>query len=316
MSMNFNFHQIYDHSNSDYPLAVYFLDPENFFSNSVPWHWHNELEIDFISEGTATYIFGNSSVSVSEGDAILVKSNVFHSIFSHTVNCKIISIIFSPSIIFGNEPNLMHENYINFVNNPQDNAIIFLSENKFGKSVISYIREIIDLNLQKDFGYDLLTKSSMLQLWYLLVKDMPGASVSEEPKSESIKVNIDDIRIKDAITFIQENYPSPLSLEEIAASVHLSKSECCRLFKRIMGQTPFEYLLHFRIAQACDIMINSQRNDESISDLAGRVGFNSASYFNKLFKEYIGCTPSDFRKQSKTERRDKLSTFGLSFSHL
>ena len=45
-------------------------------------------------------------------------------------------------------------------------------------------------------------------------------------------------------------------------------------------------------------MIKSQRNDESISYLAGIVGFNSASYFNKLFKEYVGCTPTEYRNSN------------------
>lgn len=316
MATETTYHQIYDHANNDYPLAIYFLDPDNFFSNSIPWHWHNELELDLIREGSAVYVFGNDSLTANEGDSVLIKSNVFHSIVPKNNDCKIISIIFSPSLIFGGEPGSVAQNYIDFVNNPKDNALHFTNNNKFGKSVISYIREIIDLNLQKDFGYDLLTKSAMYQLWYLLVKDMPRFSYTGETAVDVSKFNIDDVRIKDALSFIHENYAAPLALDEIAESVHLSKSECCRLFKRIMGQTPFEYLLHYRIAQACDIMINSQRNDESISDLACRVGFNSASYFNKLFKEYIGCTPSDFRKQSKTERRDKLSTFGLSFNHL
>ena len=53
----------------------------------------------------------------------------------------------------------------------------------------------------------------------------------------------------------------------------------------------------------------------TIPDLSEHFNY-STSQFTRLFKKYVGCTPSEFKKQSKAERRDKLSPFGMSFSHI
>ena len=308
--------EIYEHINDDYPMAVYFVKPDEYFLNNVPWHWHDEIEIDLVREGNAIYTIGDDVVSVPEQSAILIKSNIAHSIKSENGDCSIISVIFSPQMLFREENSALCISYLNpFLATPYKFKLIDSSD-KIGKALLSYLEDIIDYNLNKEYGFELLSKSALLQFWFLLVKDIPHTEfVSKKEVAEEYQ-SADEERIKDAITFIQENYYDSISLDDIAASIHISKSECCRLFKRTIKQTPFEYLMRYRILMACDMMIKSQRNDESISYLAGSVGFNSASYFNKLFKEYVGCTPSEFKKQSKTERRDKLSPFGMSFSHI
>ena len=311
-----NFKEIYEHVNSDYPLAVYFVKPDEYFLNNVPWHWHEELEIDVVREGTAVYTIGEDIIKVPAGNAIIIKSNVFHSIKSDDGECTIISIIFSKNILFTDSDSAMSLSYFNPFSKMHDKAKFINSSDRVGKALFSYIEDIIDYNLNREYGYELLTKSALYQFWYLLVKDMPHKELARKNVANIAKTSADDERIKDAILFIQENYSDIITLEDIADSIHISKSECCRLFKRTINLTPFEYLTRYRILKACDIMIKSQRNDESISYLAGIVGFNSASYFNKLFKEYVGCTPTEFRRQSKTERRDKLSPFGMSFSHI
>ena len=109
------------------------------------------------------------------------------------------------------------------------------------------------------------------------------------------QVVLDESRTKAAITYIMEHYEEPITLQDIADSIHISKSECCRCFKRCLQLTPFDYLLKYRIYSAVDLLAQDS-STLSISDIALKVGFNSSSYFNKLFKKYIGYTPSAYKK--------------------
>ena len=135
-------------------------------------------------------------------------------------------------------------------------------------------------------------------------------------KSGEPTLSPDEVRIKDAILYIQQHYTEPVTLDNIADSIHVSKSECCRCFKRAVNITPFEYLMRYRILQAAEKILQNDREMTSISELATSVGFNNTSYFNKLFKKYFDCTPTEYRKMSQTEHRDKLSPFGLSLTHI
>ena len=310
-----NYKEIYEHVNNDYPLGVYFVKPDEYFLNNIPWHWHDEIEIDVVREGNAIYTIGEDIIRVPSNNLIVIKGNVVHSIKSENGNCSIISVIFSPAVLFADNNSSLYQSYFMPFKVSSKKYRTFDNTDIIGKALISYIEDIIDYNLNKNYGYEMLTKSSLFQFWLLLIKDMPHDEriINREDRQE--KSSPDDERIKTAITFIQDNYFDNISLEDIADSIHISKSECCRLFKRAINLSPFEYLMRYRILKACDIMIKS-RQDESISELALNVGFNSASYFNKLFKKYVGCTPSEFKKQSKAERRDKLSPFGMSVSHI
>ena len=271
-----DYKEIYEHVNSDYPLAVYLIKPDEYFLNKVPWHWHEEIEIDIVREGNAIYTIGDDIIKVPTGNAIIIKSNVFHSIQSEGEDCSIISIIFSSSILFSDVVSSMSLTYFKPFANMPDKAKFINPSDRVGKVLFSYIEDIIDYNLNREYGYELLTKSVLYQFWFLLIKDMPHKEFARRNVVSVDKISADEERIKDAITFIQQNYPDNISLDDIASSIHISKSECCRLFKRTISLTPFEYLTRYRILQACDIMIKSQRNDESISYLAGCVGLTLA----------------------------------------
>lgn len=90
-----------------------------------------------------------------------------------------------------------------------------------------------------------------------------------------------------------------VTLEDIADSIMVSKSECCRCFKRTLGVTPFEYLMKYRIMESTKRM--HRRPQESISEIAGSVGFNNTSYYNKIFKKFMDCTPTEFKKNIAKE---------------
>jgi AraC-like DNA-binding protein len=73
----------------------------------------------------------------------------------------------------------------------------------------------------------------------------------------------------------------------------MCRSKCCRLFKQTLHQTIFEYLLHYRIRKSLNLLADTRM---SVTEIAGRCGFNGASYYTELFTKIVGMTPRDYRK--------------------
>ena len=311
--------EVVEHENIDYPVGVYYVEPDEMFMEHVRWHWHTENEIDVIKEGCAEFRISDKTYRLEEGDAIFISRDVMHSIRAvGSSRCVIMSLIFSSDFVFPNHESALANTYLRPIE--EDVSFrhrVFRPTERWDRSVISYINEIIYANLQKKFGYELQTQSLLCQLLLTFL-----TRVVSEQKEESKEVvtkkslTADEIRIKDAIVYIEQNYPEPVTLEDIASSIHVSKSECCRLFHRAVNMTPFEYLMHYRILKAADLIQKNLKDPIPVSELATTVGFNNASYFNKRFREYFGCTPTQYRKMAKTDHRDKLGTFGLSLSHI
>ncbi len=315
-NLNPSLHEIMNHTNEDYPVGVYYVEPAKMYMNYVRWHWHEEFEIDLVKDGTAEYTIGDEKVTVYEGQAIFINRNVLHSIHSvNNDNCIILSLLFHPHFLFSKEDSSLFTGYIKAVEeDPELKYMIFDKKDIRNRSVLSYLSDILDANFSQEFGYELVTKSSLCQIWLVLTKKIKHRAEPVTKKERALSP--DEIRIKDAITYIEQHYFESITLDDIAASIHVSKSECCRCFKRAVSLTPFEYLMRYRILRAADKILQNDREMSSISELAASVGFNNTSYFNKLFKKYFNCTPTEYRKLSKIEHRDQLSPFGLSLTHI
>lgn len=98
--------------------------------------------------------------------------------------------------------------------------------------------------------------------------------------------------IKKALLYISEHFNSQLTLEDVAAHVHLHPSYFSTLFKQMTGSSFKEYLNMVRIEESKRLLSNT---DFSIIDIAVAVGFEDQSYFSKVFKKYTGLTPKQFR---------------------
>jgi transcriptional regulator GlxA family with amidase domain len=84
-----------------------------------------------------------------------------------------------------------------------------------------------------------------------------------------------------------------ISLQNIAASSHISIGECCRCFKNALHITPYEYLINFRINKGADLL---KETSCSVTTIAGMVGFNDSSHFIQLFKKVMHITPNEYKK--------------------
>lgn len=102
-----------------------------------------------------------------------------------------------------------------------------------------------------------------------------------------------DLRVRDAMQYIEQNACKNVSVEEIATRVHLSKYHFIRLFKNDTGLSPKQYLLECRLIQVRKLLIGT---DLPIGDVAEACGYGSQSYFNRFFQKVEGVTPGEYRR--------------------
>ena len=98
-------------------------------------------------------------------------------------------------------------------------------------------------------------------------------------------------RLAPAIFFVQQNYSQRISSDAMARLCDMSASHFSRAFKKQYNLTFQEFLLRFRVFQACRFLNASAAN---VADVAYCVGFSDPSYFTRVFKRYVGVAPSEF----------------------
>ena len=279
----------------DYPVNLYYLDLHKSYMNRIRWHWHEEMEIIIINDGIAEIATDDATYHITPGQGIIINQNVMHSIYSvDKNNCTFYSIVFHPDFLFGHKVGPLHAQFLLPVQSSRFfKAMVLDEKDSHQERMLDGLNDAIAANLAKPFGYEIATKGHLCRFWAELISKLPQMTAAPTP---SAHVSLDEQRVKQAMLFIRMHHAEPISLEEIAGSVHISKSECCRCFSRTLQMTPFEYLMKYRIFEATRKMAQSpQEPPMSIADLAMSVGFNNTSYFNKLFKKYLGCTPTYYR---------------------
>ncbi len=106
--------------------------------------------------------------------------------------------------------------------------------------------------------------------------------------------------VERAIAYIQEHASEPISIDQICTAIHTSKYHFCRKFKEMTGLTVMNYILKTRITMSCNMMKQYQYNITRISE---ECGFSSPAYFSRVFKNQMGISPLQYKKQIKGARR-------------
>ena len=101
--------------------------------------------------------------------------------------------------------------------------------------------------------------------------------------------------VKLMIQYIGAHYMEEISLNDIAASVNISKNTAMRYFAANIGVSPVDYLIKYRIGISCKML---RETSDKISHIAGCVGYENTSYFCRLFRKYVGVSPKKYREQS------------------
>jgi AraC family transcriptional regulator len=152
------------------------------------------------------------------------------------------------------------------------------------------------LSLQKELladqpGREIVMRALVEQLLVQILRRHSIARRSDE--LEISRVGLIDRRIRKSIELMHSQMDQNLSLKDLAAASYLSTFHFARLFKKITGVTPHNYLAAIRSQKAQLLLAD---HSLSINSIAAQVGYLSSSHFTKAFRSATGTTPREFRK--------------------
>ena len=269
---------------NEYPYAFHHVSLK---STEVPWHWHEALEFNLILQGSMKVSTAGQTQVFHKGEGFFINSNILAAMENET-DCILDSHLFHPVFLSGHFKSVFETKYLNpVIQNRNLDLIPFRGKTAEQTQILGKLRQLS--RLQEDADTEFQTRNLLSEIWLHLLDEIKNTDTqvfTSQSKNQD--------RVFTMIAFIHENFSEKLTLEDIAASAAISKRECLRCFKASIHQSPMDYLIEHRVRTAKKLL---ETTDHSITDIALACGFNSNSYFTKLFHRICGKTPNAYRKE-------------------
>lgn len=258
----------------------------------VPWHYHPEIELMYILEGTGTRFVGDHIGQYKEGDVCMVGPKLPHEwrnddeFFKKEAGLKAscLCLFFLKEIFEGNLIRLSEMNNIRQLIERSRRGIKFTGKSR--EEIGEFIKQSVhQTGAARITGFITLLEMMATTDEYELL-----ASIGF---TESVN-SADFERFDKVYQYLMKNYMNPIKLEEVASLVGLTPNAFCRYFRGRTKKTFVQYLNDIRIGQAKKLLIAGRMK---ISTISLEVGFNNLSNFIEQFKRSTQMSPSDYQKK-------------------
>jgi AraC-like DNA-binding protein/quercetin dioxygenase-like cupin family protein len=258
-----------------------------------PLHAHEFSELVIIYAGEGTHFTRDGASRVRAGDVFFIQGNTAHG-YREVRGLKLINIIFdlknleSPisdlplfpafHVLFTLEPELRTEkDYAGHFNlNPAQLEQVMAAADRMEEEIA-----------RNEPGRGLMVTALFMQLVALLIRWYEQTPPQRSPKLEGIGK---------ALSYLNRNFQHKISVRQLADIANMSESSLTRAFRKAVGMPPVMYCCRLRIHKALNMLINTEM---SISEIADITGFEDSNYFSRMFRQFTGNSPRDYRKISR-----------------
>ena len=261
------------------------------FSDEQPngiaaWHYHTEIELVYIQSGNGKRHIGNHISYYTNGDLILIGSDVPHYGFTdRLVNRNTEVVLQFREDFMGNvfqevaELNRLGELFklslhgLSFYGKTKEKVGQFLDD----MVVMSHFNRLLQT-------IRVLNVMATSDEYHILNANNATIEINHQDKDQ-IKIIYDHVR---------EKFQEDISLEEMAELTSMTGPSFCRYFKKQTSKTFTQFVNEFKVIHACKLLSETTRN---VADICFECGFNNFSHFNKQFKIVTGKSPKDYRAE-------------------
>jgi len=260
-------------------VNTHFVDEQYHKYHSQLIHQHKDvMELFYVMEGSGRYIVGKREYAIQSGNLVICNSNILHgeapfqehSMQSYCCVLRDVSIPHMP-------PNTLMA--------PSYNPVLQLKVNK--QSVEHILLALHTLNTQSSQNEHVceMLANALLEIVYNEFLNRKVSAGLTGQKTEDLIRNITE--------YLDEHFMEDISLQHLGDIFHMSHYYLAHIFKRETGESPIKYVMHRRIGEVQNLLMNS---DMPIGKIGETLGFGEHCHLNTMFKKYIGVTPSQYRK--------------------
>jgi AraC-like DNA-binding protein len=277
--MKLNLEQILPDVNSSFRFLLTPKLNEVFY-----WHFHPEIELVYVEAERGIRHIGDH-ISTYEGcDLALIGSYIPHLNFDYGVKATVETVVIQfPETYFE----------VGLTRIPELQKVVALMER--AKTGIAFTGET-----KRTAGWRLKNLQQMdrfhqfmelMSLFQFLAESDEFEVLNVRPISSQTILKQQE-RMHRIHQFVETNFHKPIDTQQIAAEVNLSLPAFCRYFKKTTKLTYTDFVNQYRVQYAKKLLIQ----DKNVTETCFECGFESLSYFNRIFKKWTGMSPSEFRK--------------------
>jgi len=249
------------------------------------WHFHPEYEIVYV-EGTSGTRHVGDHISLYEGsDLVFIGPNIPHLNFDYGVRTECEQVIIQ-----------MKENFLgkDFLNIPEFVSIKTLFDKAHcGLSFSGSTKELVGKQLKRISTLDHFDQLlCLLRILKLLAASDHTEILNDSPAGNK-SLQKEQYRMDSIYKYVETHFDQNPDVNFIARQVNLTTAAFCRFFRKNTQMTFTEFVNQYRVNQAKNYLLQ----DKTVSETCFAVGFESLSYFNKLFVKITGENPSSFKKR-------------------
>ena len=251
-------------------------------------HRHSELEFSYCLEGGYWIVIDKKEYYLEPGDLAIIGSMISHSIPDKVQSDRLgLTMEVGPIFLMG---------CFELFSKAIPGCLIFrLKKEAVNSPELLAVRELLDETaelLQNNAAYsELMIRSNLYNICARILK----TALQEGSGSSNSKASRDVAKIEEALEIIHDRYADPITVEYVAGVCGYSKSNFCKIFKHITGDTFHNVLNQHRVENACFFLKNSNL---SVEDIAVQVGFADSKSFCRVFKNMTEKTPGVYRKEN------------------
>ncbi|MCD8785515.1 AraC family transcriptional regulator [Staphylococcus gallinarum] len=265
----------------------------------MPLHWHNDLQISWVYEGELEFLIDGQVLTVDSRDIVFINRNKLHSSYSTKEDAKTLCINFELEFLNAQ----IIEDYIDpILNNESFTYYKLPITSQFSRYFSAILNEIPTDN---DFLVKESTSTNYFDAVNLINQVIEG--IVYEFEGANYLSNAEDFNnMNSLLTYIHEHYGEKITISDLTAHAHISKSFCNQLFRKYTKQSPMKYLLLYRLQIAQELLVHTDKSITSISDICG---FGTISYFIERFRIHYKMSPLKFRQTYQKQKNFTLREY-------